>query len=105
MDIRAQIRIRWSKGKTLDSGADRTILLPGLLHVSMTLQDTFRMLMVLALMDGVFGDNIRTWDQLAAFKVTADAATTGQNLPMDPDMRQKYVLRQIEDLQVCNILV
>jgi hypothetical protein len=68
IDIRAQIKIRWSKGKTLDSSSDRTILLPGLLYISLTLQDTFRLLIILALIDGVFGDSARTWDQLVTFR-------------------------------------
>jgi hypothetical protein len=102
MDIRAQIKIRWSKGKTLDSSSDRTIPLPGLLHISLALQDTLRILLIVALMDGVFGDSIQTWEQLAMFRVPGDAAETGRIIPMDPDMREKPVLRRMQGRQVCD---
>lgn len=52
-DVRANIKIRWSKGHTMDEGKYKTIPFPGLLPISMALQGTLRLLRIVALMDGV----------------------------------------------------
>jgi hypothetical protein len=100
VDIRAHIKVRWSKGKTLDQSADRTIPLPALLPVSSTLQDTLRILLNLALMDGVFGANIQTWEHLSAFRLPADVAEMGRIIPMNSVMRKVPVLRRMQDRKV-----
>jgi hypothetical protein len=58
----------------------------------MALQDTLRLLINLALMDGVFDENIRTWKKLCPIKLPTDCAETGRRLPISLKMRKVPVL-------------
>ncbi|KAI4608917.1 hypothetical protein J4E83_008956 [Alternaria metachromatica] len=91
-DIRAQVKIRWRKGKTLDDSAYKTVPFPGLLPTSMALQDTLRLLLTLAMMD-----DIRSWDGLRSLRLPAEVASTGRRLKIRPSMREVPVLRKMID--------
>lgn len=96
-DIRAQVKIRWGKGKTLDDSAYKTVPFPGLLPTSMALQDTLRLLLTLAMMDDVLMDDIRSWDDLRSLRLPAEVASTGRRLKIRPSMREVPVLRKMID--------
>lgn len=104
-DIRAQITVRWSKGQTLDESAYRVIPIPALLPTSMALQDTLRMLLTVALMDGVFSDGVQTWEHLFSLRLPADVAKTGRRIAMKADMLKVPVLRRMDNHRVMNIPV
>lgn len=101
-DIAAEVKVRWSKGATLDESAFRIILFPGLLSTSMAIQGTLRMLIMLALLDGVFSDSVQTWDDLLRLRHSSDTAKTGRVILMKPDMREVPVLRRMRDGQITN---
>ncbi|KAI4639879.1 uncharacterized protein J4E78_010781 [Alternaria triticimaculans] len=96
-DIRAQVKIRWGKGKTLDDSAYKTVPFPGLLPTSMALQDTLRLLLTLAMMDDVLMDDIRSWDDLRSLRLPAEVASTGRRLKIRPSMCEVPVLRKMID--------
>ena len=60
LDIRMNIKVRWSKNHTLDDWKYKTIPFPRLLPNSMALEDSLRLILNLALMDEVFEDGINT---------------------------------------------
>jgi hypothetical protein len=93
-NIRANVKIKWSKGQTRDESKYKIIPFVGLLPVEMALQDTLRLLLNLALMDGVFSDAIKAWKALYSIRLPADCAETGRRLPINPKMRKVPVLRR-----------
>ena len=102
LDIRAQIKVRWAKGQSLKESEYRTIPFPGLLPTSMMLQDTLRLLLVTALMDGVLSGGIQTWEQLCSLRLPAELARTGMRIAIHPRMRNVPVLRRMVKHWVAN---
>lgn len=62
IDIRANVKVRWSKGQSLDELAYRIITLPGLLPTSFATQDTLQIFLIIAIMDGVIRVGEKTID-------------------------------------------
>lgn len=101
MDIRAQITVKWSKGQSLNDSEYRIIPLAGLLPTSHAMQDTLRMLLTLALLDGVF-DGVQTWEDLCSMRLPPNLAETGRLIAMKPAMMHIPVLRRMKDRKVVN---
>jgi hypothetical protein len=98
--IEAHVKIQWSKGQTTDSSAYRTIPLAGLLPMTMATQDTLRLLLNLALMDGVFANGVKSWKQLYNMRLPPEVAHTGRKIKMSPHMLDVPVLRRMVDRKV-----
>jgi hypothetical protein len=54
------VKIKWPKGQTGDESKYKIIHFVNLLPVEMAMQGTLRLLRNVALMDGVFGENVTT---------------------------------------------
>lgn len=95
-EIKAHIQVRWAKGKALNDNICKIVPLPGLLPTSMRHQDSLRLLITLALMDGIFSEDIRTWDDLQKLRLPAHLAKTGRCIPMKPEKAKLPVLRRMQ---------
>jgi hypothetical protein len=66
------------------------------------MQDTLRIIIDLALMDGVFGENITTWKTLYSVKLLTECSETGRRLPISSRMRKVPVLRRTRHHRLTN---
>lgn len=95
-DISARIKIRWSKGHSMDESLYKYAVFSNLMPAHMATQDTLRLLLITAVMDGVL-DNVQQWDDLLQFRLPADLAKTGQRLRMKEGMGTVPVLRLVDE--------
>lgn len=103
IDICANVKVCRSKGQSLDESAYRIITFTGLLPTHLATQDTLRLLLVTALMDGVLSSSkIYTWEDLFKIKLASEVSKTRRRLPMNPEMPQIPVLRGIKNHQLTN---
>jgi hypothetical protein len=65
----------------------------------MVMQESLRVLLVLAIMDGIL-QGVSSRDDLLAFLLHASRARTGQRLLVKESMRQTPVLRRIDQKQI-----
>jgi hypothetical protein len=65
----------------------------------MVMQESLRVLLVLAIMDGIL-QGVSSRDDLLAFRLHASRARTGQRLLVKESMRQTPVLRRIDQKQI-----
>ncbi|KAI9170914.1 hypothetical protein HJFPF1_00391 [Paramyrothecium foliicola] len=94
-DIQMIITIRWGKSMSLDESRYRCYTFSQLLPAEMALQDSLRLMINLALMDGIFGNDIKTWKDLKSFRLPASIAETGRRVPMKESVLKLPVLRQM----------
>ena len=66
VDIRANLTFRYLKGMKLEPGQYKTVPL-SLFPISMVKEDTLRLILIMALMDGVFESDLRAWSDLRPF--------------------------------------
>lgn len=91
-DIAANVTIKWSKGQKLKEGEWRTIPLPSLLPVSMAPEDTLRLLLTAAMLDGVI-DGAESWGDLGKIRAPPNEAGTGRRIRMVEEKKKLPVLR------------
>lgn len=94
-DIRANVKIRWQKNQTLDESAYKTIALPGLLPPSFALEDTLRLLLNLAILDGTI-DGVSKWDDLLKLRIPPETAKTGRRVRMVSEKLALPVFRRMK---------
>ncbi|EHK16055.1 uncharacterized protein TRIVIDRAFT_65122 [Trichoderma virens Gv29-8] len=95
-DIRVNIKVRWSKGQTADESRYHTVPFTSLLPPSMALEDTLRLLLTLALIDGVFDYGITTWEDLASLRLPPHIAKTGRRIAIKKEFLSVPVLRKMD---------
>jgi hypothetical protein len=91
-DIAANVTIKWSKGQKLKESDWRTIPLAKLLPVSMTREDTLRLLLIVAILDGVI-EGVKTWEDLGRIRAPPNEARTGRRIRMVEEKKGLPVLR------------
>ncbi|KAM0327377.1 hypothetical protein ACHAPQ_007393 [Fusarium lateritium] len=94
-DIRANIKIRWGKNDTLDDSKYKIIPFARLLPASMALEDTLRLLINTALMDGVFDEGVHSWGDLSRIRLPPSIAKTGRRIQLKQNMLEVPVLRRM----------
>lgn len=72
-----------------------------LLPLSMVFEDTLRLLIIVALMDGVF-DGFRSWSDLYNVHLTPQHGRTGHRFGIKPALRTVPVLRRMENHKLTN---
>lgn len=91
-DIAANVTIKWSKGQKLKESEWRTIPLPKLLPLSMAPEDSLRLLLIAAILDGVI-DGVKSWRDLGAIRAPPGQAATGRRIKLAEDKKKMPVLR------------
>jgi hypothetical protein len=91
VDFRANITFRWLKGMKLDPSKYKTI--PFLLFpTNMVMEDTLRLLLIMALMDNIFEEDITSWADL----MKVESSVTGRLIPIRRDFLGRPVLRKVD---------
>ena len=62
----------------------------------MAIEDTLRLLLTLAPLDGVLDHGINTWDDLYRLRVSEGEERTGRKITITPSTRQVPVLRRMD---------
>ena len=96
LDIRMNIKVRWAKNQTMNESEYKVVPFPRLLPASRALEDSLRLILNLALMDGVFDDGISTWEDLYQIGDNADISKTGRRIRFRREMLEVPVLRRMD---------
>lgn len=91
-DIRAVVWIRWAKGMRLSEKNWKKVPLAELLPLDMFREDTLRLLLVLAIHDGVF-EGVTKWEDLGRLRAPATESQTGARIKITADKSKLPVLR------------
>ena len=90
--LRAKITIKWQKGMRLRSDLYKIIPLH-FLGPELAAQDSLFLLFVLALIDNLFGENIRSWNDIQALRPGPD----GARIDTRPSLHKLAIFRGVEN--------
>lgn len=99
-DIRALIHVRWSEASTPLNPKPKAIPFPGLLPNSMALHDTLRLILNLALLDGLFGRRVKSWSDLHRLRYPRKYTEHGVPIATKSNMKTIPVLRRMSNYQL-----
>ncbi|KAF5602131.1 hypothetical protein FPCIR_2064 [Fusarium pseudocircinatum] len=86
---------RLAKNITLDASQFKIIPLARLLPISMAFEDTLRLLINTALLDGVFGEGISSWDDLSQIRLPSHIARTVRRIQLKEELMDVPMLRRM----------
>jgi hypothetical protein len=90
VDIKAKLRFCYLKGMKLDESKYKEVVV-SMLSTKHAAEDSLRLLLLLALMDGVFDNGITTWEDLMRLR----PSETGERIQMKPSMLELPVFRKV----------
>lgn len=90
VDIKAKLRFCYLKGMKLDESKYKEVVV-SMLSTKHAAEDSLRLLLLLALMDGVFANGITTWEDLMRLR----PSETGELIQLRPSMLEVPVLRKV----------